>query len=225
MNCNEVYARNLRARSHMIAWVGIVSICLVSFVMFIFYKAMSSLSYEQSRWVQLYQQEERSSMNRKLRQRASDLAQEITKQFLLKERSRVQSFGGTVFLQLKHWLNPNRPKSVWKHISRIYSPKTSNQADGSYILYTPLYEWANQQAKSQNLDSAFDLLDADEMTFHKNKDIEDPIGKVRNDFKEEPNVQKNQTFYKKWNIHLFQPKHQSRSQARLLEYIMRKFLQ
>ena len=129
------------------------------------------------------------------------------------------------FLQLKHWLNPNRPKSVWKHISRIYSPKTSNQADGSYILYTPLYEWANQQAKSQNLDSAFDLLDADEMTFHKNKDIEDPIGKVRNDFKEEPNVQKNQTFYKKWNIHLFQPKHQSRSQARLLEYIMRKFLQ
>ena len=106
VNCNEVYARNLRARSHMIAWVGIVSICLVSFVMFIFYKAMSSLSYEQSRWVQLYQQEERSSMNRKLRQRASDLAQEITKQFLLKERSRVQSFGGTVFFTIETLTEP-----------------------------------------------------------------------------------------------------------------------
>lgn len=185
---------------------------------------MSSLSYEQNRWVQLYQQEERSSMNRKLRQRASDLAQEITKQFLLKERSRVQSFGGTVSYNWNTGWIPNRPKSVWKHISRIYSPKTCNKPDGSYILYTPLYEWANQQAKSQNLDSAFDLLDADEMTFHKNKDIEDPIGKVRNDFKEEPNVQKNQTFYKKWNIHFFQPKHQSRSQVRLLEYIMPKFL-
>ena len=100
MGCNEVLARNLRARSHMIAWVGIVSICLVSFVLFVFYKAMSSLSYEQSRWVQLYKQEERSSMSRKLRQRASDLAQEITKQFLLEERSRVQSLTGTSFIPL-----------------------------------------------------------------------------------------------------------------------------
>ena len=93
VDCNEVHARNLRARSHMIAWVGIVSICLVSFVMFILYKALSSLSYEQSRWVQLYQQEERSSMSRKLRQRASDLAQEITKQFLLKERPWIRNCG------------------------------------------------------------------------------------------------------------------------------------
>ena len=107
VGCNEVLARNLRARSHMIAWVGIVSICLVSFVLFVFYKAMSSLSYEQNRWVQLYKEEERTSMSRKLRQRASDLAQEITKQFLLEERFRVQSFSGALFIRYKLYRNPN----------------------------------------------------------------------------------------------------------------------
>ena len=180
--CNEILARNLRAQSHMIAWVGIVLICIASFVIYIVYKALSSLSYEQGRWVELYKQEERSSMSRKLQQRASDLAQEITKQFLLKERLRVQNCGHAIFFQLNPQWFLNRPKSEWKRISRIYSPKVCNKSDGSHILYTPLYEWADQQAKDQKLDSAFDLLDADEMTFHKNKDIEEPTGKVQNYF-------------------------------------------
>ena len=87
----------------MIAWVGIVLICIASFLIYIFYKATSSLSYEQGRWVELYKQEERSSMSRKLQQRASDLAQEITKQFLLKERPGVQNYGFAVFFAIKPW--------------------------------------------------------------------------------------------------------------------------
>ena len=87
----------------MIAWVGIVLICIASFVIYIVYKALSSLSYEQGRWVELYKQEERSSMSRKLQQRASDLAQEITKQFLLKERPGVQNCGLAVFFAIKLW--------------------------------------------------------------------------------------------------------------------------
>ena len=62
---------------------------------------MSSLSYEQGRWVELYKQEERSSMSRKLQQRASDLAQEITKQFLLKERPGFKASVSHLFCNLK----------------------------------------------------------------------------------------------------------------------------
>ena len=87
----------------MIAWVGIVLICIASFIAYIFYKAMSSLSYEQGRWVELYKQEERSSMSRKLQQRASDLAQEITKQFLLKERPGFKASVSHLFCKFRCW--------------------------------------------------------------------------------------------------------------------------
>ena len=116
----------------MIAWVGIVSICLASFVLFVFYKAMSSLSYEQSRWVQLYKQEERSSMSRKLRQRASDLAQEITKQFLLEERSRVQSLTDTLFIR---YINYTVNRSVIETlVESVKDPKAIGNRFLEFIL-------------------------------------------------------------------------------------------
>ena len=117
-------------------------------------------------------------MSDKLTRRADDFAQELVKQFLIKQRTKGFNF-----------LTYSRDSSLildeWDQISEITKPdmtvvKKDDQEfkKGEHYIYTPMHGWATQEAFKQGMKSAFDFLDEDEMTFHENQNIETPVETV-----------------------------------------------
>jgi len=131
--------------------------------MYILDQACGKFSYQQKKWIDLYRKAENESMSRKLEQRASDLSQELTKQFLLKKRTKAE--WDFISLIQNADMDTTDTNGLMKENAKIEE----------HYNYTALHEWAHGEAKENpGMKSAFDFLDDDEMTFNENENAPAP---------------------------------------------------
>ena len=118
-------------------------------------------------------------MSDKLTRRADDFAQELVKQFLIKQRTKgfKKSFKSSneLFFILDEW---DQISEITKPDMTVVKNDDQEFKKGEHYIYTPMHGWATQEAFKQGMKSAFDFLDEDEMTFHENQNIETPVETV-----------------------------------------------
>ena len=86
--CDHIAARNLKADSHMLGWLCILTCGAIVFIVVTIKNAQSPFSFLQTQWVAAYRKAELATFERKMKLRAHDLACELTNEFLVEERTK-----------------------------------------------------------------------------------------------------------------------------------------
>ena len=81
-----MYARDLRAWSHLVAWVGLIGSLILGLLLFSIGSCNSKTTYYQNSFIREYKKSEDKIMKKKIKERADKLADACVYEFLEEKR-------------------------------------------------------------------------------------------------------------------------------------------
>ena len=81
-----MYARDLRAWSHLVAWVGLIGSLILGLLLFSIGSCNSKTTYYQNSFIREYKKSEDKIMKKKMKERADKLADACVHEFLEEKR-------------------------------------------------------------------------------------------------------------------------------------------